>query len=353
MVHHHGVLSLGLYIKTDGKVGIGTSSPETKLHVKDGIVKAGTLGSTNGTLQFAGNYSGNNILNTYGSQYSTGATCIGYAVKQKSGSSGIVSSAGNSSFVRGMLIIDNKLEFLSADASTTAIDNDLNLTSRFFINAAGNVGIGTTAPDSKLQVIQSSNENWATKIYNGGGSGKGLLIQAGWEGNSTNPILQLEDANNNVRFFVASNGRTVINGKLSTLEVEVKASVWPDFVFEPTYNLKPLEEVEQFIKTNKHLPDVPSEKEVKENGLSLGQSDAVLLQKIEELTLYLIEQNKEVKRLKTEVGSWKTEVKELKEAKVEAEKEVERLKGIEEKYEAQQSVLIDLMKRIERLETNN
>jgi predicted RNase H-like nuclease (RuvC/YqgF family) len=67
----------------------------------------------------------------------------------------------------------------------------------------------------------------------------------------------------------------------------------------------------------------------------------------------LIEQNKEVKRLKTEVGSWKTEVKELKEAKVEAEKEVERLKGIEEKYEAQQSVLIDLMKRIERLETNN
>jgi hypothetical protein len=158
---------LGMYILPNGNTGIGTSSPETKLHVKDGIVKAGTLGSTNGTLQFAGNYSGNNILNTYGSQYSTGATCIGYAVKQKSGSSGIVSSAGNSSFVRGMLIIDNKLEFLSADASTTAIDNDLNLTSRFFINAAGNVGIGTTAPDSKLQVIQSSNENWATKIYNG------------------------------------------------------------------------------------------------------------------------------------------------------------------------------------------
>lgn len=71
-----------------------------------------------------------------------------------------------------------------------------------------------------------------------------------------------------------------------------------DYVFEPDYHLKSLREVETFIQKNKHLPEIPSAKEVKENGLSVAEMQNKLLQKIEELTLYVIEQQKEIDQLK-------------------------------------------------------
>ena len=77
--------------------------------------------------------------------------------------------------------------------------------------------------------------------------------------------------------------------------MKVEATKWPDFVFDKDYKLRTLQEVENHINEHKHLPDIPSEKEVKENGLSLGEMQAKLLQKIEELTLYTIELNKTVK----------------------------------------------------------
>jgi hypothetical protein len=85
----------------------------------------------------------------------------------------------------------------------------------------------------------------------------------------------------------------VFSGKIVCKEVEVTLTGFPDFVFEESYELMSLEEVEQHIKQNKHLPDIPSEKEVLENGLGLGEMQAKLLQKIEELTLYMIELKKE------------------------------------------------------------
>jgi len=75
----------------------------------------------------------------------------------------------------------------------------------------------------------------------------------------------------------------------------------PDYVFEPTYNLKPLAEIETYIKENKHLPEVPSAKEMEKNGVQLGEMNMLLLKKVEELTLHLIEQNKEIKELKNEI----------------------------------------------------
>ncbi|HPK05613.1 MAG TPA: hypothetical protein PK908_06940, partial [Bacteroidales bacterium] len=79
-----------------------------------------------------------------------------------------------------------------------------------------------------------------------------------------------------------------VNGKILATEVEVKLfGNWPDFVFLKDYKLMPLNEVEQFINENGHLPNVPSELQVKEDGINLGQMNAVLLQKIEELTLHI------------------------------------------------------------------
>nr|NQU89282.1 hypothetical protein [Bacteroidota bacterium] len=91
------------------------------------------------------------------------------------------------------------------------------------------------------------------------------------------------------------------DGLLKANEIEIQLDVWSDYVFNEDYNLPELKEVEIFIKENKHLPDVPSEAEVLEDGVNLGEMDAILLKKIEELTLYLIEQQKEIDVLKEKV----------------------------------------------------
>ncbi len=71
-----------------------------------------------------------------------------------------------------------------------------------------------------------------------------------------------------------------------------------DFVFHPTYKLMPLNQVEQYINTNSHLPEIPSAEEVSKNGMNMGEMQNKLLQKVEELTLYVIEQQKQIEELK-------------------------------------------------------
>ena len=93
-----------------------------------------------------------------------------------------------------------------------------------------------------------------------------------------------------------------VEGKIITEGVRVKLSgSWPDYVFEPNYVLPNLEAVEAYIQQHGHLPEVPSAKEVSEEGNDLGNMDAILLKKIEELTLYIIELKKEVEVLKTKI----------------------------------------------------
>jgi hypothetical protein len=89
-----------------------------------------------------------------------------------------------------------------------------------------------------------------------------------------------------------------VNGNIKCKQVEVTLSGWSDFVFQEDYSLMPLEELDDYISQNKHLPGVPSEYEVITNGNNLGQMDAILLQKIEELTLYVIDLKKENEALR-------------------------------------------------------
>lgn len=95
----------------------------------------------------------------------------------------------------------------------------------------------------------------------------------------------------------------VTNGIL-TEKVTIAAKntlAWADFVFDKDYQLRPLEVVENFIIKNGHLPEIPSVKEVQTNGMNLAENDAKLLQKIEELTLYLIAQDKKIRELEKQV----------------------------------------------------
>jgi len=99
----------------------------------------------------------------------------------------------------------------------------------------------------------------------------------------------------------SGNHKLRVEGSIGAREIKVEASGWSDFVFYDDYELRTLEEVEQHIKDKGHLPEIPNEAEVTKNGINLGEMNAKLLQKIEELTLYLIEQNKKIEALEQKV----------------------------------------------------
>lgn len=98
------------------------------------------------------------------------------------------------------------------------------------------------------------------------------------------------------------NHKLFVNGSILTTEVKIAyLTNWPDYVFNPDYSLMPLSAVEEFIKNNNHLPGVPSAEEVKENGIEVAATQALLLEKIEELTLHLIEQEKQIEAMKVKI----------------------------------------------------
>jgi hypothetical protein len=102
---------------------------------------------------------------------------------------------------------------------------------------------------------------------------------------------------------IASGVKLQVGGKVKCQEVEVAVTPWPDHVFKAGFNLMPLDEVATFVQTNKHLPGVPSEEEVAANGVSIGKMNATLLQKVEELTLYMIDLKNQNDALKARVSN--------------------------------------------------
>lgn len=122
---------------------------------------------------------------------------------------------------------------------------------------------------------------------------------AGWEfynSNENKTLLYIRQATGNVGIGIADpKVRLAVNGDVLAKKVRIVPGVWADFVFDSSYHLPSLQQVEQFIAQHKHLPDMPSAKEVSDDDLELGQNQAKLLQKIEEMTLYLIAQEKVLK----------------------------------------------------------
>jgi hypothetical protein len=196
-------------------------------------------------------------------------------------------------------------------------------TERMFIASNGNVGIGITSPTIPYQRLHvdgnihiptenSIGFNQADKfIYKGRDIGNYSL---GWYTEAGAAVANLSGyagirffTSAAERMFIASNGNVGIgttdtkgyklgvNGAAIATSMTVKLNAnWPDFVFAETYGLRSLAEVERYIQANSHLPEVPSAAQVGKDGINLGEMDATLLKKIEELTLYLIEQNKQL-----------------------------------------------------------
>ncbi|WP_339608919.1 hypothetical protein [uncultured Roseivirga sp.] len=139
----------------------------------------------------------------------------------------------------------------------------------------------------------------------------------------------------NGELYVGNNA--LINGNLEAKKVKVTATPGsvPDYVFQPNYKLQTLNELEAFIKENSHLPNIPNAKEIETNGQNLGDMQLKLLEKIEELTLYLIEENKENSNLKKQITTVRGENKELRRKNSKLENQmtelVKRIENLEKK----------------------
>jgi len=92
------------------------------------------------------------------------------------------------------------------------------------------------------------------------------------------------------------NEKLAVNGKIRAKEIKVEATNWPDYVFDEGYKVGTLQELESYIKANKHLPDMPSAKDVEVNGIAVSEMLKLQQQKIEELTLHLIEKDKAIEK---------------------------------------------------------
>ncbi len=105
--------------------------------------------------------------------------------------------------------------------------------------------------------------------------------------------------------------KLAVNGAIKAKEVIVETTGWSDYVFADDYRLAPLSEVEAHIAANKHLPGIPSASEVAQKGVNLGDVQAALLAKVEEITLHLIAQEKSLNALQAENAALKTRVQSL------------------------------------------
>ena len=103
-----------------------------------------------------------------------------------------------------------------------------------------------------------------------------------------------------------------VAGTIAAQEIKVEATV-PDYVFDPGYRLQPLSEVKQFVEEHHHLPDIPSAADVKEKGMSVGQMQAKLLGKIEEITLHMIQAEERNNRLEARNNTLEQQIKSLQE----------------------------------------
>lgn len=283
---------------TTGNASIGSAvSSNTRLRVYSN----NSTGLTQG-LYLYNSYSLSSSV--YGGNFYTRNTGTGtsYSLKLRNASTGTGNKYGIHSMVTGT---SGKRYGIYAYASGTT-----DSWAGYFVGTgyfSKNLGIGTKTPTNKLHIAANNQggfllEHTATSDYQ-----YASRIQVNREGTKAFAIT------NGVNDLFLIHGNGVVNTKkLYAEEIEVRVDAiglaWPDYVFGKNYKLKTLEEVESYVKKNKHLENVPSEKEVNAEGINIAKMNAALLRKVEELTLYLIEQNKQLKAQQEELEELKTQL---------------------------------------------
>ena len=319
----------GLGINGDGNVGIGTAGPDSKLHI------FGT-GAEFVAAHFQNGSGGSGIATI---KIGGGTPEVQYGILGEYGVDnsfriGAVGPAGN-----------HNLQFHTGNTSGTQLSSE-----RMRITDAGNVGIGTATPLQLLDVAGTVNMKGITvgyeqplpmvvakfsnssgangvdvepiiQINNGGNIGAehyfnrdtaSVYIQNRQAGdirflsNTTHragEIVRFKD-NGNVGIGTTTpterldvNGNANVSGTVRASQIIVTTESWADYVFEPDYRLMPLADVRQFIATTKHLPEIPSESDLKKTGTDINKMQALQMKKIEELTLYILQLEDRIKAL--------------------------------------------------------
>jgi len=279
-----GTNGTSIYNSNTGSVGIGLGSPDMKLTVAGGI-----------RVDAAGQYSGSPYNNSPWLSFGVGS------------GEGIASNRAASA------------------PNQVGLDLYCSFAPRLSITNAGYVGVGTQTPDMKLSVMGNVRVDGGD-AFNGGAAGTNtypaLSFGATGSGEGIGSNRPAGSLNQNgldfytgfvIRFSVSRAGNVLI-GKTSQTNTNYKLDVagsaradkltvnttGADFVFAPTYQLPSLTKVEAYINANHHLPDIASAEDMKKDGLDVGGNQTKLLQKIEELTLYMIDMKKENEAIRKE-----------------------------------------------------
>ncbi len=294
-----------------GNAGIGVTNPNFGLTINASQNQTVLGGNTSSAIR---------IINSYGAAFGRRSE-LQFGLSQNSNESLAVIAAEYTSWdnsnVAGDLVFGT-----SPNTSPLMFE-------RMRINRDGNIGIGTNSPDAKLHIAGSNGNStnlilsanyvntyrWRLKtIDRGNAIDMDFTASDGYDTEET--ILKLTRSTSGRPEFqlhnntiVANDGNVGIGTATPTSKLSVKGTIHahevkvdlnvqgPDYVFETEYNLLSLHEVENYITQNKHLPEVPSAKEMEQNGINLSEMNMLLLKKVEELTLYVIEQEKRLKEL--------------------------------------------------------
>ena len=279
-------------IKSNGAVGINNNNPTAGLHVngtlKSDILEVDYSGKMK-NLELTGKPLPNggilnplhylkigNLWNFYydGFNYKIGRNSLnGYYINNSPASCIYFTDGG--SVIIGSASSGNIGSAINYSSSLGIDNNDIRVSTQLFYVEANsyfskNVGIKESNPQYPLHVTGVSYLNGNTHITGNVGIGSAP----------------------------SSTYKLAINGKIGCKEIVVTNSGWADYVFEPDYALMPLGELESFISENKRLPDVPSASHVEENGVELATMNVLLLKKVEELTLYILDLQKQIDELK-------------------------------------------------------
>lgn len=345
-----------------GNVGIGTLSPTHKLHVNNGASqfitysygaeitvkttggwargfrirnendnKTAVYGALNGSAYISTGFDIASDATGYKNQRLTVKTNgnVGIGItnpSQRLDVIGSIKASGN--------VMSNNYRNISGGVMLSYASSRISLgANKLIVAANGNIGIGTLSPTHKLHInlgasqLKTYTYGAEVTVNTGGGWARAFRLRNENDDRtavfgSLNGSAYIStgfdiagDATGykNQKFTVTTDGdvgigttntkgfKLGVNGKIAATEVKVAMfNNWADFVFDENYELPSLTEVENHIQKHGHLKDIPSAEEVEKDGFFLGEMDAKLLQKIEELTLYTIEQEKEITQLKNQ-----------------------------------------------------